>query len=385
MGEKDGDNALTSGNQIQLEFGGQRERERERERERGGGEIVCRAGAWFVEPGIEKTSPIAARNNLGQLDVGISGCTLLLDPSCFLDFQPRIPKGETTLEFATLDYPFEPWAYTLWVVCKVGKTLTRKREDKDREFAHRKAFRFWQKVNREMISTDFNQSRVPLRFNVSKGVASLVVLFRRPIDLQSCAHDAVHAWHCTSFFSVRRQRGIRCFWQTNLSRDNDGAACLTSTRNNEDNDDDDDGDGDDVEANGMCPIISQTENVTSRQRLALVNSLQRSPLFAFSSPSTSLSPSHSLTLSSYRCISISVRVRHLCLSNHPPIRSLVYSLDLARWYRCVGEGVSAPGFSLPLRNQDRRGSWIAYRTDRSISNVARRLRRVLARVRGSVN
>lgn len=35
-------------------------------------EIVCRAGAWFVEPGIEKTSPIAARNNLGQLDVGIS-------------------------------------------------------------------------------------------------------------------------------------------------------------------------------------------------------------------------------------------------------------------------------------------------------------------------
>ena len=84
MGKKDGDNALTSGNQIQLELEGQRERERERER--GGGEIVCRAGAWFVEPGIEKTSPIAARNNLGQLDVGISGYALLLDSSCFLDF-----------------------------------------------------------------------------------------------------------------------------------------------------------------------------------------------------------------------------------------------------------------------------------------------------------
>lgn len=52
------------------------------------------------------------------------------------------------------------------------------------------------------------------------------------------------------------------------------AACLTSTGNNVDDgnggggcDDDDDGsDGDDVEANGMCPIISQTENVASTSR-----------------------------------------------------------------------------------------------------------------------
>lgn len=51
---------------------------------------------------------------------------------------------------------------------------------------------------------------------------------------------------------------------------------MTSTGNNVDDgnggggggcDDDDDGsDGDDVEANGMCPIISQTENVASTSR-----------------------------------------------------------------------------------------------------------------------
>lgn len=46
---------------------------------------------------------------------------------------------------------------------------------------------------------------------------------------------------------------------------------MTSAGNNVDDgngDDDDDGgsDGDDVEANGMCPIISQTENVASTSR-----------------------------------------------------------------------------------------------------------------------
>lgn len=50
---------------------------------------------------------------------------------------------------------------------------------------------------------------------------------------------------------------------------------MTSTGNNVDdgnggggdcNDDDDGSDGDDVEANGMCPIISQTENVASTSR-----------------------------------------------------------------------------------------------------------------------
>lgn len=52
------------------------------------GEIVCRAGAWFVEPGIEKTSPIAARNNLGQLDVGISARAFYSIHLASLDFKP---------------------------------------------------------------------------------------------------------------------------------------------------------------------------------------------------------------------------------------------------------------------------------------------------------
>lgn len=100
----------------------------------------------------------------------------------------------------------------------------------------------------------------------------------------------------------------------------------------------------------MCPIISQTENVTSRQRLALVNSLQRSPLFAFSSFNVSFSVP--LFVYVYILLSLSNSVRHLCLSNHSLIRSLVYSVDLPDDISVVGGEHRG---SLPLRNQDRRG------------------------------
>lgn len=156
-------------------------------------------------------------------------------------------------------------------------------------------------------------------------------------------------------FPVRQQRYIHCFWQTNLSRNNDDAVCLTSTRNN----------GDDATTTIATTTWRRMECVQSSARQRTLHRVNVSPSWiACSVLPCSLSPpsmSRSLSLALFvyvyiYLLSLSNSVRHLYLSNHSLIRSLVYSVDLP-------DGISVVGGehwgSLPLRNQDRRGRWIA--------------------------